>query len=210
MTVPKLSVVITTLAILSVTLAASVISERRRPDTLAQPLKDIPLSLAGWSYAGDSPLPENALKRLVPTDYISRVYVKKGQQLGLLVVYYAEQRSGESMHSPKHCLPGSGWGIWNYSVAKVPVNGHDVLINDDSIENAGARDIILYWYQSRDNIIASELLGKLLLVRDALFNGHTAGAIVRVLLPDRPESRSEGVAFAQALIPQVQRSFGTR
>jgi len=68
MTTPKLSVAIALAAVLSATLAASMISERRRPDTLSRPLKEIPLSLAGWSYAGESPLPPNALKRLVPTD----------------------------------------------------------------------------------------------------------------------------------------------
>jgi EpsI family protein len=209
MTTPKLSVAIALAAVLSATLAASMISERRRPDTLSRPLKEIPLSLAGWSYAGESPLPPNALKRLVPTDYISRVYSKQGVKLGLFIVYYAEQRSGESMHSPKHCLPGSGWEIWKYATAPVPMHGREVSINDDSIENNGARDIILYWYQSRDEIIASEFQGKLRLVRDSLLSGHTAGAIVRILLPDRPESRAEGIAFAQALIPEVQLSFGS-
>jgi EpsI family protein len=208
MKTPRFGVIAALLGILSLTLAASLMSERRYPDSLARSLKEIPLSLAGWSYAGDAPLPNNALQRLVPTDYVSRVYTRNGANLGLLVAFYAEQRSGESMHSPKHCLPGSGWEIWKYSEATLPVNGREVAINVDSIENEGTRDIILYWYQSRNEITASEFVGKIRLVRDTLLTGHTAGALVRILLSDTPEARAQGLAFAQQLVPEVQASFG--
>jgi len=48
------------------------------------------------------------------------------------------------------------------------------------------RALVLYWYQSRDRVIASEYIGKVLLVRDALFSGRTSGSIVRIVVPDRP------------------------
>jgi hypothetical protein len=47
-----------------------------------------------------------------------------------------------------------------------------------------------------------------MLVRDALFDGKTAGSIVRIVLPDVPESRDEGKAFATALIPEMQLCLG--
>jgi len=70
------------------------------------------------------------------------------------------------------------------------------------------RAIVLYWYQSHQTIIASEYLGKIVLIRDALFNGRTAGAFVRIVLADEPGATHEGVTFASALVPQVQRCFG--
>ena len=97
------------IAILSATLATSAFTERRHPQALAQPLATIPRALAGWQFVQDAPLEQSTLQRLVLTDYVSRVYSQAGKQLGLFIAYYAEQRSGESMHSPKHCLPGSGW-----------------------------------------------------------------------------------------------------
>ena len=70
------------------------------------------------------------------------------------------------------------------------------------------RSLVFYWYQSPNRVIASEYLGKIMLVRDALFDGKTAGSIVRIVLPDVPESRDEGKAFATALIPEMQLCLG--
>ena len=68
--------------------------------------------------------------------------------------------------------------------------------------------LMFYWYQSKSRIIASEYLGKIMLAQDTIVTGHTAGSIVRIMLPDTPGATEEGVAFAGQLIPQVQRCFG--
>jgi EpsI family protein len=196
------------IAILSATLATSAYTERRHPQTLAHPLNEIPYSLAGWNFAQDSPLPPSTLTRLVLTDYVSRVYSKSSQFLGLFIAYYAEQRSGESMHSPKHCLPGSGWEIWQYGSVDVPVDGTTVTVNKYSIHKGSERQLVLYWYQSGSRIIASEYLGKFLLMRDAVVDGRTDGALVRIMLADRPGAVEDGVAVASELIPQVRRCYG--
>jgi EpsI family protein len=205
---PNLWSVAGAVAILGMTLAASTLSERPHPRTLAQPLATVPLSLAGWRAVKDELIPPSTLTRLVATDYISRVYSKGGNQLGLFIAYYAEQRSGESMHSPKHCLPGSGWEIWRYGSTEVPVDGGLVVVNKYSIHKAGARNVVLYWYQSGSRIIASEYYGKFLLMRDAMFDGRTDGAIVRIIVADVPGAVEEGVKFATRLIPEVRRCYG--
>ena len=112
------------------------------------------------------------------------------------------------MHSPKHCLPGGGWEIWQLGSSTVPVNGRDVPINKYSIERSGVRNLMMYWYQSKDRIVASEYLGKLMLVKDTLLTGNTSGSIVRITLPDTPGAEEQGQRFAVQLIPQVQRCFG--
>ncbi len=197
-----------TLLLLGATLGTYALSQQRSPDSLAQPLDTIDKHIAGWSMAGEEPLTEGVLGRLQLTSYVSRSYQKDGTRLGLFVAYYAQQRAGESMHSPKHCLPGSGWEIWKHGSALVPVNGQQIEINQYSIQNSGQRMLVFYWYQSRERILASEYMGKILLAKDALLTGHTAGSLVRVILPDVPSAPAEGVAFASALIPQMQRCLG--
>ncbi|HLH43007.1 MAG TPA: EpsI family protein [Bryobacteraceae bacterium] len=197
-------------AILCATLAASAFTERRRPEQLAQPLKSVPLSIADWKFAGDAPLPPSTLKRLVPSDYISRIYSQAGKPLGLFIAYYAEQRAGESMHSPKHCLPGSGWEIWKYDSVSIPFHGSAVRVNKYYIHQGNDRQVVLYWYQSRSRIIASEYLGKFLLMKDAALNGRTDGALVRIVVPDDPDIANQAVKFAAELIPYVERCYGAR
>lgn len=197
-----------TILLLATTLAGYSLSQRRKPDFLAKPLDTVSKQIAGWSMDNDEPLGPRVLKRLQLTSYISRSYSKNGESLGLFAAFYAEQRAGESMHSPKYCLPGSGWEIWKQDSAVVPVNGEQYKVNQYYIQNSGRRMIVLYWYQSKRRIIASEYMGKILLVKDSLLDGRTAGSIVRITLPDTPSAPAQGVQFAAALIPQIQRCFG--
>jgi EpsI family protein len=196
-------------AILSATLAASALTERRHPQSLSESLQSIPKTLAGFSVQQDAPLPPSTLKRLVVSDYISRIYSGNGLPLSLLITYYAEQRAGESMHSPKHCLPGSGWEIWKYGSAEIGTAGGPVTVNKYFIHKGAERQVVLYWYESSSRVIASEYLGKFLLMRDAALNGRTDGALVRILVPDQPDAMDRALRFARELIPYVQRCFGS-
>jgi len=197
-----------TILLLSGTLLASVWSERRRPDRLALPLEEVDSNIMGWHSVQDGRLDPGVLRKLDPTTYLSRRYRKGSTDLDLFIAYYAQQRAGEAMHSPKHCLPGAGWEIWKLGSALVPVQGRQVRVNKYSITNAGQRMLMFYWYQGKERIIASEYMIKVLLVKDSLLAGHTAGSIVRITLPDTPEASAEGVAFASRLIGQVQRCLG--
>lgn len=197
-----------TILLLAATLAASSWSERRHPYYLRAPLDRIASRLAGWTAVQNQSLDPLDLKTLRPTSYLARVYQKQNRNLSLFIAFYAQQRAGESMHSPKHCLPGSGWEIWQYGSTLVPVGLCRIKVNHYSIQKFGERSLVLYWYQSHDRIIASEYLGKILLIRDALWDGRTAGSIVRLILKDEPGALEEGVKFASGLIPQVQNCFG--
>jgi len=199
---------VVTVLLLTATLGGYALSDRRKPDFLAKPLETIDKQIAGWTMVGDEPLTEGVLNRLQLTSYVSRRYEKRGGNLGLFIAYYAQQKAGESMHSPKHCLPGAGWEIWKLDSAMLPVGGSQVKINQYSIQNGGLRMLVFYWYQSKKRIIASEYLGKILLAKDALLDGRSAGSLVRIMLPDTPAADREGKAFAAALIPEMQRCLG--
>jgi EpsI family protein len=143
------------------------------------------------------------LKALLPTSYLARTYQKGDRQLGLFVAFYAQQRAGESMHSPKALPARQRVGDLELRLGLIPVAGRQVKVNKYSIHHGGQRMLMFYWYQSRQRIIASEYLGKLLLVRDALVDGRTAGSIVRITIPDAAGASDEAITFASGLIPQV-------
>ena len=197
-----------TLLLLATTLAASKLTEHRRTDALVRPLDSIARNIQGFVGSENPPLNDHVLGQLKCSSYLSRNYVKQGAQADLFIAYYAQQRAGESMHSPKHCLPGSGWEIWDYGRSDIQAAGRSVEVNKYSIENGGDRRLVLYWYQSKGRIIASEYMGKILLARDALLQNSTAASIVRIIVPDQPGALDYARGFASELIPQVQHSFG--
>jgi EpsI family protein len=191
--------------LLGLTLAASVGVSHRAPGHLAYPLAQVGTQVAGWTVRREERLDERTVRVLGATEYLSRVYSKGDAELELFVAYYAQQRAGESMHSPKHCLPGAGWEIWKHGAAELEIGGVPVRINNYGIENSGVRKVMLYWYHSADRVVASEYLGKLLLARDTLLTGRTEGSIVSVILPDTPSAVDAGISFSKGLIPYMQR-----
>ena len=197
------------LTLLAGTLAGSYFSDRRHPEFLSESLESIPSTIAGWSRGADQTLDARTLSILAPTSYLSTRYGRGEQALDLFIAFYAQQDAGRTMHSPKHCLPGSGWEIWKQDSIWIPVNGQNYRINKYSIQNGFNRKLVYYWYQSRSRIIASEYLGKLMLIRDALIDGRTAAALVRIVVPDDAAYQAEGVKFAAELIPDVHRCFGS-
>ncbi len=196
------------LLLLGATLAVSKVAEDRKPEPLALPLDSISRQIGAYSAVDNPPLGEDELNALKATSILSRTYRGAAFSLDVFIAFYASQRAGESMHSPKHCLPGSGWEIWNYGRTDIPVKGRTFTINQYAIEREGQRKAVLYWYQSKGRIIASEYEGKILLAKDALLNRSTAGSIVRIIVPDDPAAIQAARALAGGLIPRLQRCLG--
>ena len=193
-----------TLGLLSVTLLASRLVQQREPEDLARPLEMIAKEVGPWRGSDNAPLSNAELGVLKASSYLSRTYRRGAEELDFFTAFYSAQRAGESMHSPKNCLPGSGWEVWKYGSIAVPVDGREVTINHYGVENGPQRMIVLYWYQTSDRIMADEYYAKACLVWDALSRGSTSGSIVRIVLPDKPWALKAGVDFAARMIPEIQ------
>jgi EpsI family protein len=161
---------------------------------LAQPFANFPHRLGAWVLVNQPALTDDVLTVLKADDYMLRNYVTTGGQMGnLFVAYYRSQHAGDSMHSPKNCLPGSGWEPVESDTVSLPAAGKQVDINRYVVENQGDRQLILYWYQAQEKVIASEYMGKAYLVWDAMRHRRRDGAIVRIVVP---MSENETVATA--------------
>jgi len=197
-----------TLALLAATLAAAKLSDRRKPQPLARPLETIPTSIDGWTGVPGADLPGDVQGVLKATSFLSRQYHRGSNAIELFIAFYAEQRAGESMHSPKVCLPANGWEIAQYGSEQVAVGDQRFSINRYVVQKDLQRMTVLYWYQSRSSVLANEYMGKALLIKDALLEGTTAGSIVRLTFHDRPGAMPEALNLASHIIPEVRTCFG--
>lgn len=198
-----------TLMLLTSTALAAWLADQKRPETLERPLDTFPTRIGGWSAEANPSPSREVLQELLASAFLSRTYRREDKSINLFIAYYEQQRAGESMHSPKNCLPGSGWELWDHSLIDIPVNGSAVTVNKYLVEKAGSRAVVIYWYQSRRRIIAREITGKLLLIRDALVERRTGGSIVRLTIPEQPGAVEDGVSFASRIIPLVQFCLGS-
>ena len=177
------------------------------PVPLRQTFDQLPMSMDGWQGQSD-PLDERIVTALGVSDYVNRAYMNaEKQRVDLYVGYYQSQRTGETIHSPKNCLPGSGWepvraGRLTIPMAAAPA----IVVNEYLVEKGAAQYLVLYWYQAHGRVIASEYSGKAWLVFDAITRNRTDEALVRVLTSTRTgegQARAHAVQFVRALYPRL-------
>ena len=188
-----------------IVLLHSVSLQERVP--LRAPLQDFPATLAKWQGT-EQPLPEQSIKAVAVDEYLNRVYTDNtAQPIQLYIGYYQSQRTGDTVHSPKNCLPGSGWNpVESDRVAFAAPDSKKLMVNEYVIEKGLDRDLVLYWYQARGRVIASEYSAKVWMVVDALTRNRTDGALVRIIIPLKnsvPAARAQAVAFAETLYPHL-------
>ena len=197
-----------TVILLSGALAVSGSNGLRKAKPLAHSFSTIAGQIGNWIGTDDTPLPDRIVASLASTSYITRTYRDGGQEMSLFVAYYANQRAGESMHSPKYCMPGGGWEMLDSGKTSVASNGRRIDVNNYILYRTGDRMRMLYWYQGPYRVVASEYKAKLYLLWDAARSGQTAGSIVRITTAEHPGALERAMDFAGRVIPEVERCFG--
>jgi EpsI family protein len=172
------------------------------------PLREFP-SDVGVSHSEDRPFEAQVVRAVGADDYINRVYIGGALPIELYVGYYKDQRSGDRIHSPKNCLPGSGWEPVHASRVEIGSEGGvPVLVNGYLVAQGLRRNMVLYWYQSRGQIVASEYMAKFLLIADGLKNRPTDGAMVRIwttAADGEVSAQARAAEFARRVYPQIEK-----
>ena len=175
------------------------------------PRKDLasfPDQIGEWSGTRLS-IRADVLDVLGPGEYSQRLYQNPSEDryVDLFLAYVPNQRTGDWLHSPKHCLPGAGWApvAANHVSLARPGGGH-ITVNRYVIAKGLDRQVVLYWYQAHGRAVASEYWAKLYLVEDAIRLNRTDGALVRVTTPVTGSESLEGgehraLAFATQILP---------
>jgi len=135
------------------------------------------------------PLETVYLDALKMSDYVMANY--RGPDSGvinLFLAYYDSQRKGESVHSPRSCLPGGGWKIQSFDTHAV-ASQPDFRVNRAVIAMGEQKQLVYYWFKQRDRAVTSEFAVKWYIFIDSLFRNRSDGALVRLVTPV-PEGES--------------------
>lgn len=173
------------------------------------PLASFPGRIAGFEQLGEETLTGAEMRILRPDDYVLRTYRDvHGTDMTLFVAFYGKQTSGASIHSPRNCLPGTGWEPLRHDRIDTPTAYGSSQINRYLVEHgSGARALVYYWYQGRGRVVANEYTVKLHLLRDALFRRRTDEALVRLVIPvtSGPAALRRADALASTAVREVIR-----
>jgi EpsI family protein len=186
----------------------------QRPMALRMPLDSvIPMRID--SFLGHAaPLSQGEIQVAGVTSYLYRTYARPKDATAppwsLYVGYYDSQTQGKTIHSPKNCLPGSGWEALQSSTAVVHVGDHTYTVNRYLLRNGAEQALVLYWYQGRGRVAWNEYKVKWDLLRDAALHQRTEEALVRVVIPvtsDASTALEVAQEAAREVIPDLTRAL---
>ena len=174
-----------------------------------QPLASFPSQLGSWR-GSDIPISTEVLNILGPGEFVLRDYrdeSDRNPEVNLFIAYFPSQRAGDTIHSPKHCLPGNGWSPVESGRIQVSLPGRmPFTANRYVIASGDERQLVIYWYWAHDRAVASEYWAKFYLVTDSIRLHRSDGSLFRVITPlQRGESDAAAeqrlLAFAGNVIP---------
>jgi EpsI family protein len=177
----------------------------------------MPQTIGPWT-ATDIPLDADVLAVLGKGVFLNRVYIlprpPRGTTdepptpaIGLFIGYFPTQRTGQSIHSPQHCLPGAGWTFEQSGVTKLKSgDGKDIQVGEYIISDGTVKAEVLYWYRSHGRTIADDYQAKLYTLADSIRYSRTDAALVRIITQLTPgenpaTAHERAVSFAEQMNP---------
>jgi EpsI family protein len=175
----------------------------------AAPLSGFPVVVGDWRLQQEGVVDKETQDVLKADDTLTRAYAGKEGGATLFIAYFKTQRYGQAPHSPKNCLPGSGWQQLGSERIDLPIEGEaSIRINQYVVEKGEAQSVVYYWYQSQGRVIADEFAAKFYLVSDSIKHHRSDTALVRVVVPifggRTNASEKVGNDFVKAFYPVVK------
>ena len=176
-----------------------------------QQVESFPTQLGPWNGT-DLDIDQEIRDVLGPGEFLSRVYSRsadQGPSNELFIAYFPSQRTGDTIHSPMHCLPGAGWLPMERGQVTLSLGGHAPFpANRVVIAKGELRDVVLYWYWAHDRGVASESWAKYYLIKDSIKMHRSDGSLIRIITPMYPGESADAayqrlLPFAGEIVPRL-------
>jgi EpsI family protein len=185
---------------------------RREYQPAHRPLDQFSLENSNWSVVENVDVDPETLEVLKADDLLSRIYRdnQNGDAVNLFVAYFETQRTGKAPHSPKNCLPGSGWVPSQSGRMSITIPGQaqPITVNRYVVSRGENQSVVLYWYQARDRVIASEYSAKIYTVADSIRYHRSDTSLVRVVVNvadgNIERATNDAVSFVQAFFTPLK------
>ena len=196
--------------IVYIILAAAALIITFHKDTVVptnRPLSEFPRQVHSWQISNRTEFGTEVMKVLKPTDYLYSQYKDTGgKTVNLYIGYHGGGKDGGEIHSPKHCLPGSGWYEVSAHTGKLAIPGGAINLVRAVYQKGDNKELFIYWFQVRDRSISSEYSLKLAqIVNSALYRRRDA-SFIRLSVPVGTDL-DQAIASGEQFIRDFEPSF---
>lgn len=200
---PQISVIFVLMLVTAV--SAELVKSKENTEIKSNPLVSFPLTIGQWN--GESRAMEIGIADFLElSDYTIINYRRDEDVINFYAAYYSNLKEGAFPHSPKLCIPGGGWEI--YDMQQIKVSNYD--IRRVAIVKNEIKQIVYYWYQQGGKSLSDEYQLKWNTFLLSLTEGRTDTSLVRlVTVQKKGETESSAderlVAFLNEINPEIQK-----
>jgi EpsI family protein len=175
---------------------------------LAKPLNTFPLQLGDWKMTQDTQFGPDALELLKPSAYIARRYQRlDGAVAELYVGYHDGARQSGEIHSPKNCLPGSGWYLessepMRFQLADGRLEAIAAVYKKDEVA-----ELFIYWFMVGGKTEHNEYAMRYREVVHSILEGRRDASLIRISVPvgqNKSQAMEQAKAFMEVALPQLK------
>ena len=166
-------------------------------------LSTFPLKLGNWQGKIDI-VPQSTIDMLNPDQLFSATYINpQGYKVQLFFDYFSSSVSLGGVHSPRNCLPGSGWAILNAQDRIINIGSHSIPASRFYLRLGESRQVMDFWYVTRKGETSNDYTFKLYTMLSSLKLKPTDVAFIRFATLDNAGSLEALDDFEKTFTPVI-------
>ncbi len=167
-------------------------------------LNQLPRQILGFEGRDDRF--DESVYRVLNADYhLLREYRSDGDRgVWLYIGYYGTAKGGRPSHVPQACYTGQGFSIVEWTKVKAP-GGVDGMLNEMHVKRGNEHQLVLFWHQSRDTVLADGIEQNLHRLKNRLLYNRDDGAFVRLSTSMSADNEAEALARLQDFAGELLR-----
>jgi EpsI family protein len=170
-------------------------------------LANIPLAEGQW-IGGRDDVPEYVIEVLDPDDIFSAYYTNgTGQRVHLFIDYFSPDNRSGGIHSPRNCLPGSGWMIEGNEEITIVAAGRKIPAARFYLSLGKSRQVMDFWYVTRYGETANDYRLKFNTMVSSLTLQPTDKAFIRFVTANDPASIAAMEEFIRLISDDIYRNL---
>ena len=169
-------------------------------------LNRIPPAIGEWVMDRSFTIDQAVLDQLRPSDYLWRSYSDpQGRRLDLYIGFHGSGEDVGAVHSPKHCLPGSGWNLVRQDVDRLGTPAGELGAVRAVYAHERTSMLFYYWYMVGAETYTNEYVVKLAELKELLLHRRKNTFLVRVSASTDggPEAEESIRSFMRELYPAL-------
>lgn len=196
------------LSIITVTFSFNTMIKYYRPqDSVDMSFDHFPLLKGEWIGEKDSLAPA-VVALLNPDQIFSATYTNRDEiKIQLFFDYFSSKNIKGAVHSPRNCLPGSGWIITSSSKKNIEFGIRVIAANRFYLRLKDSKQVMDYWYITRYGETANDYVLKAYTMISSLTFRPTDVAFIRFVVNQDPESLEALEEFEKAFINEIYESL---